>query len=454
MERDTAIARAVRSDELYQKYYSGSNIDFVYIIAAASFGPISLIILVLLLNVAKASIRARRPVSRIMKSSLRNKNLVALVSLGVYVSIFILTLDILAVHHVRTSNHEYAAELSNRKPFNLVVLYFTLFCDLVACIVFLVVPSVLIVLKKIVCKYWQESCFNFDLSSTCCKKEDDADCVLLYFLIAPVICITSHLGYIILAWLNQPSRSTTTLILYYFLFSYMYLSFRTSYKIGYKLLKNKQKLSCCTGQSYSRLHPEENSGSQCNPSDNFQMQNVDSAGQRNPIEPSVNQRNPEGIEEEDEGAHNEENQLADAGPPEEGHSGSANNKPKGINVFVSLVTFLLGMIYLGVAVIFIMMVYLTPLASEDLFNYILNVIEFIIVVVSTQYAYKVFVAKRFSFKQGLKYIREILVSENIIKKNSEDNIVEECTNFFSKEILIPRVRRKTAPHPFSRPDMV
>ena len=392
----------MRADQLYKKYYSSSNSDFVYVIAAASLiGPVFLIMLVVIFSIAKARIRAHRPNSRIMKSSLRGKTLVALVILGVYISVYILILDILAAHYVRTSHHEYAAELSERNPFNLDVSYFTLACDIAA---FIAIP-LFIFLKKCmhIC-----NCLPGNLPCKSCKKEDDDDCVLLCFLIAPVMCITSHLGYILLAWLTQPSRSTTTLILYYFLFSYMFLSLRTSYK-GCKLI----------------------------------IKDI-----REPKQPS---------------SHGQ------SSPKQSAHSSISDENSKGIDMCVFLVTFfLLGPFYLGVAVIFIMMVYRTPLASEDLFNYILNVIEFIIVVVSTQYAYKLFVAKRFSFKKGLQSINEKItdhaekknkrgdteaVGNKNEKKNKRDDteavqavgnknelgFAEETVDLFSRWILIPHM---------------
>ncbi len=75
----------------------------------------------------------------------------------------------------------------------------------------------------------------------CCNEDADSIIVSMFplLLVAPCICATSHLGYIILAWITEPSRSTTTLILYYFLFFYLFLIFRKSYKLGTKFLKKK-----------------------------------------------------------------------------------------------------------------------------------------------------------------------------------------------------------------------
>jgi hypothetical protein len=70
------------------------------------------------------------------------------------------------------------------------------------------------------------------------------------------------------------------------------------------------------------------------------------------------------------------------------NSHNTNGQNENINVLLFLVNLGLGLFYLCVALTFTMAIYLIPLASEDLFNYLFNVIQFMIVVVSTQFAYE------------------------------------------------------------------
>ena len=399
------------ADELYDAYWRNS--DFKYTVAAATFvGPFLFIMLVIAFYSVKTFIISNESTSVIVKRTLQNKNLVASVSLGIYVSIYILILDILAVNVVSSCNHEYAPELSRRSlPFNFWVSYITLICDFLACIVFLLVPALYLFIMSL-SNHWPWDRVYAGITRIRCCKEDDVNCILSLLLMAPVSCVTSHFGYILLAWLTHPSRSTTTLILYYFLFSYLFIAFRRSYKTGCKLdkiIKKKQLLR------------------------NLDNQPSPQGGSASPSPQGIAPVLPQGG-------------GAPALPQEASPQGTdAKKKFKAINLLVFFATLLLGIIYLGVAVIFTMVVYLVPLASEDLFNYLLNVTEFIIIVVSTQYAYKLFAGKKFSLKRSLKYIK------NVVNKNgaaatepSNENvqgIIEESVDFFANKILVPHVRK-------------
>ena len=213
----------------------------------------------------------------------------------------------LAIYTVTTSKHEYAQELSGRSPsFNLYVSYITLGCDLLSSIVFLVVPMIVILLKEFSssCRESSEGCAENRLS--CFGKKEKADKLYYLFLVAPVICVTSHLGYILLAWTTQPSKSTTTLILYYFLFSYLYLMLRLTYKLGYRLIRIRKS---------RRESPD------------YEM---------------VSQAEAERPPSSEQAPGQEVTPL--------------NNKPIRVRIFI--LTVLLGIVYLGLAVIFTLVVYL------------------------------------------------------------------------------------------------
>ena len=117
-----------------------------------------------------------------------------------------------------------------------------------------------------------------------------------------------------------------------------------------------------------------------------------------------------------------------------------NNKP--IRVCIFLLTLLLGIAYLGLAVIFTLVVYLMPLASEDLYSYLFSGIQFMIVVVSTQYAYNLFAGKTFSCKKVLKHAKEIIYKNIYGKRTQNVDIVEQSVDFFTVELLIPCTREE------------
>ena len=318
--------------------------------------------------------------------STKRKNLVALGLLNIYITIYIFILDVIAANIVRTSSHEYARELSPRNiSFNLGVTYLTLTCDLIAVVV-LIIMLILI--------------FN--------KKIKSVEGIFLSLLITPSICITSHLGYIMLAWITQPSRSTTTLILYYFLLSYMYLMFRKTYKLGQKceLIKQIKKkfseLKCsleqrCDSDVYIKYKPR---------------------------------KKPRDLEMKDIPQSNSAKNVTST-PPTESSSG--------IDLCLFFFIGVLGIYFLGLAVVFVMMIYLIPLASEDLFSYVFNVIQFMIVVVSTQYAYKLIVGKELCFKKIIKHIINGIKHKVV---PSDESISKGVGKLVAEKLLIPQLEYK------------
>ena len=371
IERSNSFARAICAGELYDEYYSGKNIEFTYIIAASAIaGPLLLAMLTFFFLAASCKRKYNKLSDKKqdnkngMNLKTKRKNLVAFVLIGIYISFYILILDVIAAHTASTSSHEYEPELSvqsRHRAFNLAVAYVTLTCDLLVCSLIILI---LVIIWGI--KLWPNK-FNKCFARNCCAKKcchksyttdgaeipDVADQVInsLLFpslLIPPFLSITSHLGYIILAWITQPSRSTTTLILYYFILFYLYLIFRTSYKHGSKILKSK-------------------------------------------------------------------------------------SDSKTINVLIFTINLLLGMFYLGIAVVFIVIVYIEPLASEDLFSYLFNVVQFMIVVVSTQYFYKLIAGKSFSIKKTIKTVHKIISGKNykLYKPLEEENLDKKTGGLFA-----------------------
>ena len=346
--------------------------------------------------------------------STKRKNLVALGLLSIYITIYIFILDVIAANIVHTSSHEYARELSPTNiSFNLGVTYFTLACDLLA-LGAVIVVFILIIIKKI----------------------KSVEGTFLSLLTATSICIITHLGYIMLAWITQPSRSTTTLILYYFLFFYMYLMFRKTYKLGLRFKK-----------SFSNYSPETESGKRIKKLFSKHTDKSETPNDPNSMEmPS-----------------NCDSTTNDNARPTDSRAGNASTpalkqkgidvclKQKGIDVCLFFLIGVLGIFFLGLAVVFVMMIYLMPLASEDLFSYLFNVIQFIIVVVSTQYAYKLVVGKKFCFKKIIKHIKDIAIKEKVHEVPSTEGISKEVGKFVAEKLLIPQIKKNMKEESTSQP---
>ena len=429
VQRSNTFARAVCAGELYDKYYSGKDKDINYIIAAATIiGPILLFMVAMAYIIFRITLKCieENKASSVLHSTKR-KNLVALGLLSIYITIYIFILDVIAANIVRISSHEYARELSPRNiSFNLGVTYFTLACDLLA-LGAVIILFILIIIKKI----------------------KSVEGIFLSLLTATSICIITHLGYIMLAWITQPSRSTTTLLLYYFLFFYMYLMFRKTYKLGVRF-KN----------SYSDYSPESELGKQIKKLFSKHTNKSETPNDPNSMEmpplncDSTTNGNAHPIDSRAGPPLNYDSTTNGNARPTDSSAGNASTpalKQKGIDVCLFFLIGVLGVFYLGVAVVFVMMIYLMPLASEDLFSYLFNVIQFMIVVVSTQYAYKLVVGKEFCFKKIVKHIKDIAIKEKVHEVPSNEGISKEIGKFVAEKLLIPQVKKNMKEECTSQP---
>ena len=186
-----------------------------YTIAAASIiGPIPLIFSFAI--IAIFIIKSEKEIHL-----LKDKNLVTLALIGIFVSCYIFILDIFAVNVVCTHKHEYEEELSGKH----IVTYITFAFDLVVCIIHLILLLCLPVFRRLG------------------KEEKTLHAVMYLLLIPPCLCFTTHFGYIVLAWITDPAKSTTTLILYYFI---CLLSFGspTNLDINLMIIMEDPKIVC------------------------------------------------------------------------------------------------------------------------------------------------------------------------------------------------------------------
>ena len=357
--------------------------------------------------------------------STKRKNLVAFIWLGIYITIYIFILDVIAANIVRTSSHEYENELSPRNiSFNLGVAYFTLTFDLLAVLILFIV-LILICVRN--CK---------DIK--CIQSVED---IFPYLLIPPYICIITHLGYIMLAWITQPSRSTTTLILYYFLLSYMYLMFRKTYKLGVRFKKPCSNYFLELRKRICEQIKSKNKSQEryCQSSEDTSLQahyDLMPINHSDPVKSGAS-IDTQSSETAPEPANSDSAKSSTSTPPTE-----SSGKQKGIDVCCFFFIGFLGLFFFGLAVVFIMMIYLMPLASEDLFSYLFNVIQFMIVVVSTQFAYKLVVGKEFCIKKIIKQIKDTAIKEKVHKEPSNDEgISKEIGEFVAEKLLIPQVKK-------------
>ena len=244
IERENTYARAVCSDDLYDIYYSGNDGQFVYSIVAST-------ILIPLISFIILVISVRKLDSSTVNSFTKPSNhayLVGLAFVGMASSFFIIVSDILACRAVATDNHEYAKEVT-QSSINLSVVYVTLVFDLI-----FVIPSLMCILYIFyinILKFC--GCDDSGLSRNFLRgvfivligrkslkkieKLSDNEIVALIFpivFVMPILCNSSHIGYIMLAWVTEPGKSTASFLLYYLILVYLYLAFRKLYKLHSK----------------------------------------------------------------------------------------------------------------------------------------------------------------------------------------------------------------------------
>lgn len=389
--RSNTFARAVCASELYDIYYYSGNDSFEYIIVSSSI-IIPLIFIIIFSTLSKSMCGGIEP----LFEPKNHANLVALLMIGTVVSVGIFVMDVIACYLVYSSNHEYALEIGSRYSINLSIVYGTLVCD----ILFIInLPISLFFFF-----YTDYKGHNF--------LKIDSNYFFLSMLVTPILCISSHLGYVMLAWLTEPSKSTTTLILFYFLFVSLFLIFRRFYRQIKNITPQRfcEKIKNITSQIREQILCKNNTN-----------------------EHTHSNKTNEGNEQLQLETNEGNEQLHHSNKTNEG-----NDTP--LNIVTFCLLFLYGIVILGIAIMIFSMFASLPLASEGLVNYLFNIFQIVVILISTQFAYKLLFGKKFSLKRILEsFLEEIEKKSNeklrkIIKEN-EDNVAKATGKIVAEYLL-------------------
>jgi len=164
-----------------------------------------------------------------------------LVLTGITVTFYAIIMDIAAVIMVH-SDHEYIGTDINASSFNLYVTYFTLAFDGVAV---LFSGTIHLIHCTISCKKHQSLhilYFPLWLILGCDKTKEffrDSESIknerrmwLLFCRFYPsLFCISSHLGYILVAWLTEPDRTSSITLVALAILFYLFVVYRAVYDI-------------------------------------------------------------------------------------------------------------------------------------------------------------------------------------------------------------------------------
>lgn len=256
IKRDsTSHIQAICSEELYKSYYAHSNTK----VFMAS------ILLIPLFFIAMLSIMVRslnKEINETLAKEINHANIAAIVLVGTFGQGVIVGMDIVAVYYVHSGHHEYK-HYKVQHTINLVITYITLSMDLAVssiitlCFLYLMCNHThkdtmkhcprytflpMFCIENII-PFCLLPCFYAVFGNLIQKKVWDAPrsddhkkatnkrtlWILLYMLVAPVFSVASHSGYILIAWLTEPSKTTTIALISLAAIVYSFLIFRQCY---------------------------------------------------------------------------------------------------------------------------------------------------------------------------------------------------------------------------------
>ena len=201
-------------------------------------------------------------------------------------------------------------------------------------------------------------------------------------MLTPVLCLSSHVGYILLAWLTEPEKCTVVFLLYYVGLLFFFFTFRKCYKVHSKIKFSLKGLS-------------------------KQRKKVGNGGK---------ERDTSGIELAIVGSErNDAKSSVDFGEIEpeikskrccvfEFHS---NPDKEHINTQAFCLLVFYGFIIAGFAAMVALFIRFLPFESAELVTYMFQLLQLIVVLVSAQIGYQLLFGNGFSLESVFKKFKEV-----------------------------------------------
>ena len=310
--------------------------------------------------------------------------------IGVYVSFSIYVMDILACHSAVTANHEYKNDIEE-SSINVTLTIGTLICDTIFLLP--LISGLFICLMKMCDK--KDKC---TLLTNCLSdklKIDTNTLIFLCMLVSPLLCFSSHVGFILMAWLTEPTKSTTVFIIFYLVFVYLYLVFRECYRfhVNFRFPWWKE-----VGKVSHSRNQKGNSSSTTNPTTDY------TAFSRAQEMVKLNE-SPSGAG----------NTTSDDAVQDQGTSlaGDPTDEESCINVQAFCLILLVHSIFIvGIPIMIALAFILVPLETAELVTYIFHLFKLLVVLVSTIFIYKLFFTQKFNIDRFLKVFHKKFNEEN------------------------------------------
>lgn len=240
---DPTHALAICEDHRENEFNASTKV-----VTFLSCGLVVPVIFIIILAMLLRSVRG--PIRVAITTPQNHANLAALALTGLIFTVFVLIMDICAVTFTAIEHHEYAKHDSIDKEYSLLFVILTAILDAIPTLFSLVVLSYLRMLacpcectKNISCL---ESCFESFLYpifgiivETETKRTEEEKkrwkefknnefvlWIVAGLCVAPLFCIASHSGYIIIGWVSNVEHATSILFMYIFSFLYYFIIFR------------------------------------------------------------------------------------------------------------------------------------------------------------------------------------------------------------------------------------
>ena len=414
--REITSARAVCETDLFTETSASTEAKFSFVIISSTvFMPVTMMIVIVIIF--------RSLLNRIAKSVFnrpsKQANLVALVIVGIYVTLGVYLFDILACFRVSTSQHEYA-DLIDSSSTTLWITYVTLSLNssflslLIICILYIFYHNIKLFLgiqtrnSKLLL-----NCISFisgkeNLMHYSRLSVDGVTAVMFpLMLIPPLLSFSSHIGYILIAFLTEPQKCTTVILNFYVMLICLYFSSKFCYRYhsSFNISISSDGDDTITATAAAMVQKE--SG------------NNESEIQLKIIGDSCNDGASETMGSPARKCHKTKKYKMCYTIPRE---------PRHINTQAFCLVFLYSTFIVAVIVMIILTFVLLPFKSEDLLTYLVNATQIVILVLSTQIAFKVFFGVKFDVNQFFKTFRQTLVRRDEQQTESSKEFISTVKN--------------------------
>ena len=399
--REITSARAICSGDLESEYYSGRMKELFFIIICVTIS-IPLIISVVLLIVFR---KLHMVIGKSIEEPSNQANVVSLALIGINLSTAIFIFDVLACQVVSTSSHEYADNIDSYS-INLQITYVTLFLDslfllsLVLCLIYIFYHNIkqFLGIQNRTSKIY--NCILISISLIVGKDnvtqfKSITDCEVIaaifpFMLIPPLLSVSTHIGYIVLAFLTEPSKCTTILIDCYAIFLYLYIAYKYCYKYHSSFNLSVRRDVCDKGDAL------ENGGN------NIEIEHLPQVLDRGAKYPVIYYE----IE------------------TKNGYSQAANVQDRlceraKINTQAFCLVLFYSLFIIGIMGMIISMFAVLPFASEDFLTYLINLFHVLALIVTTQFAFKIAFDAKFDVMNVIETFKDIITKKKVTEKNKD-----------------------------------